>query len=213
MPTPHGADRLEAGPGGTLVLLSPFPKGWTPRREASLTNAEHPGTAVVWEGEHWEVVAAEPAGGGVRYRLAPWDERHAIRVRDLYDAETEARRLETRSVDEASRRFRALAVAAAPVTGLLPGAVLERWEMEHGVPAQRLTIISTILPFFVGGTVLVLFLAAAFGGAALPPLLLPLIWFFPESIFRFGTAMSRSESVGSVAGVALWYLWRGVGKG
>jgi len=212
MPTPHGDDRVEAGPDGTLALLSATSKGWTPRREATPTNVEHPGTAVVWEGEHWEVLEAEPAGERVLYRLAPWDERHAIRVRELYDAGTEARRRERRASEEASRRFRALVVAAAPVTGLLPGPVLARWEEEHGVPAQRLTILSTVLPFFIGGTTLVYFLAAAFGGPGLPAGLVPLIWFFPESIFRFGTAMSRSKPVGSVAGVALWYLWRGVAR-
>ena len=67
-----------------------------------------------------------------------------------------------------------------------------------------------VLPVFF---LFVLTMAAAFGACSLPSGLLPLIWFFPESILRFGLAMSQSIPVGSVPGLVFWYVWRGIARG
>jgi hypothetical protein len=47
-------------------------------------------------------------------------------------------------------RLRLLILAAAPLTGLLPGSVQSRWETELGVPAVRLTLLSVLVPFIKG---------------------------------------------------------------
>src|SRR6476469_7022425 len=88
-----GADRLEHADERERVLLCPLEKAWTPRRERTLTRAEHPGTAGSWGGAIFEVRGAEPlegGGGGIRYRLAPWEDAHAIRRLEAYDAASEA---------------------------------------------------------------------------------------------------------------------------
>ena len=196
--------------GGTVTLVCRVPKGWAARKERAGSAVEHPGSAVLWDDTLWEVLSAESGPEGVAYRLAAWDARHVVRVRHVYDAEGEAARARecTRRDEEAG--LRRLIVAAAPLTGLLPGSVQRRWETELGVPAARITILSTIAPFVVGTVCTLLFLAAAFGGGSPPPSLLPLAWFFPESVFRFGLAMSQGIPVGSVPGVVFWYVWRGM---
>ena len=44
----HGADRVRQA-GDKVILQSAIAKGWTPRVPKTLTNAEHPGTAVLWD--------------------------------------------------------------------------------------------------------------------------------------------------------------------
>jgi hypothetical protein len=46
----YGSDRVRPGDGEQFVLLSRIPKAWKPRVAKSLTSAEFPGTAVLWEG-------------------------------------------------------------------------------------------------------------------------------------------------------------------
>ena len=81
MPRPLGRDRVEPTTGGTVVLLSLRPKGWSGREEGAPRAPVLPGTAVRWEGELWEVLSVEArAGGGFRHVLAPWDERFLVRT-------------------------------------------------------------------------------------------------------------------------------------
>src|SRR3954467_3365671 len=94
-PTPHeprayGDDRLERGDPAERVLLCPMPKAWAPRKPRTLTTAEYPGTAVSWGDTIFEGRTAEPVdGGGIRYRLVPWQEGHAIRRMEAYDETSE----------------------------------------------------------------------------------------------------------------------------
>src|ERR1700686_1967980 len=90
----YGSDRVRRGEGERIVLSSRAPKGWTARVEKTLTSAEFPGTAVLWEERYFEVLRAEPDAGGVRYILEPWRDRHAMRVTDRYDEESETLRIE-----------------------------------------------------------------------------------------------------------------------
>ena len=88
---PYGADRVRTS-GGRVILHSRISKGWTPRTPKTPTHAEFPGSAVLWDDEYFEVVAAEllPAGG-VRYVLEPWRDNHTIRSFEHYSEESEAR--------------------------------------------------------------------------------------------------------------------------
>src|SRR5258706_9014327 len=74
----YGSDRVRSEDGERVVLLSRIPKAWTPRAPKTLTTAEFPGTAVLWEERYFEVLSAEALPqGGVRYVLGPWQEMHA----------------------------------------------------------------------------------------------------------------------------------------
>lgn len=180
--------------------------------------ASHPGTAVRWEDELWEVVAAgELPAGGARYELAPWDDRNAIRVLLPYDETSEAER-EADAHDLARRRAAGwLALLLAPAAGLLPGRVQERLGTELGIRATALTLASTLLPMAVGTYALLMTLAAGFGaglrlgGPAFAPLFPLLAYFMPESLLRLGVALAQDRPVGSLLGLPLYVLARGTG--
>lgn len=226
VPKPAGADRVEPGPGAGLWLETAAAKGWVARSPAGPTSAEHPGTSVVWEDERYEVLAVEELPGGrVRYLLAPWDERHVIRVSDRYDAESEVARAGVRSDTARRLRIRAAILLAAPVTGLAPTVVQEGWEREYAVPPARLTILSTILPFVFGFLSLFALLAETYGslysgvssaysgggGSPIVPggILLKLfgIYLFVEANIRFATAVSTGRGCGSLLGTVPYLLW------
>ncbi len=220
MPRPFGPDRLEIVSSGNLRLACPHPKEWVARRPAGHGNVLHPGTAIRWEEELWEVVAAGDApAGGAWYELAPWDDQHAIRLVLPYDEASEAGRAEDRRDVERRRIGRVVVLLLSPVVGLLPGHVQERLEVELGVRATRLTLASIPLPFCVGVVASLLALAALFGAlhasaggsVAAPtigPLLFGLGYFFPESFARFAIAMGQGRPMGSVLGMPLYAVAR-----
>lgn len=218
MPRPFGTDRVEDLPGGSVRLVCRRPKSWTPRKNAERGTPLHPGTAVRWEDDLWEVVAAaDLPGGGARYDLAPWDDQHAIRVLLPYDETSEAERdADARDVGRRRAAGR-LTLFLAPVAGLLPGCVQERLGTELGIRATTLTIASVFVPMAAGTYALLMTMAAGFGagvrlgGPTLEPLFPLLIYFLPESLLRFGVAMAQDRPVGSILGLPLYLLARATG--
>jgi hypothetical protein len=180
--------------------------------------ALHPGTAVRWEDDLWEVVSAEEvAGGGVRYELSPWDDRNAIRLLLPYDETSEAER-EADGRDLGRRRgLRWLALLLAPLAGLLPGRVQERLETELGLGGTTLTLASVPAPMAFGTYALLMTLASGFGagvrigGPAFEPLLPLLSYFLPESLLRLAVAMGQGRPIGSILGLPLYPLARWTG--
>ena len=206
-----GGDRLEAGAGGEIWLVCAAPKSWLPRQDKTLTRAEYPGTAVDWEGRVFEVLRAEPlADGGMRYRLAPWEEGHAIRRMEQYDAASEAAR-GAESEDRRDRvRRRRLSILLAPLLGFLPGSVQKSMEGEFGAPAVAMTV-SSALPLFVIGF-LGLFRQLTMGALVLPGILAPpfplALYLFAESALRLGSAFATGEPMGSLPVVLAYEAWR-----
>jgi hypothetical protein len=180
--------------------------------------ALHPGTAIRWEDDLWEVLSAEEtAAGTFRYELAPWDEQLAIRVLAPYDEASEAARAADRSDLGKRRKARGAVVLLAPVAGLLPGRVQERLGAELGLRASRLTLCSIVAPAAVGFFALVMTMAAAFApglqtaGPIVGPLLPLLAYFFPESLVRFLVAMAQDRPIGSLLGVPFYLAGRAAG--
>ncbi|HTY42260.1 MAG TPA: hypothetical protein VMH79_10340 [Thermoanaerobaculia bacterium] len=184
--------------------MCPSSKSWAARIARTLTSAEHPGTAVEWDGRVWEVVDAIPQpDGGMRYGLAPWTEAHAIRRLERDDAVTE----EIREIERQNRRRtvsrQRLAVLLAPLAGLLPAALQKKLERELGVPAVAMTVSSAAPLFVVGFLGLVEVLASLAGGSLpLPGWLRPpaplAVYLFLESAFRLMSAIGSSEPMGSL---------------
>ena len=208
-----GADRLEEAAGG-LVLLCPGPKSWKPRIARTLTSAEYPGTAVDWAGGIFEVLQAEHLqDGGVRYRLGPWPDGHAIRRLEQYDEASERAR-DTEQTDRRDGvRKRRLSILLAPLAGLLPGATQKEMESEFGAPALAMTI-SSALPLAAIGFLGIFerFLAGLGGGIDLPPWLTPPIpialYLFAESTLRLASAAGAGEPMGSLPVVIAYEAWR-----
>jgi hypothetical protein len=185
--------------------VCPLAKSWTARVPRTLTSAEHPGTAVDWDGALYEVREAEPtADGGMRYALAPWEDRHAVRRAERYDALTEEIRAgerRDRTRDVARRR---LAILFSPVLGLLPGETQKKMQRDFAAPALAMTIASA-LPLFVVGFLGLFESLAGLAGASrtLPVWLAPpapvAVYLFVESALRLASAVAAGEPMGTLA--------------
>jgi hypothetical protein len=216
MPRALGRDRLDVAAGGRLVLTCEEPKGWHGRSPKMPTAAEHPGTAVRWEGGFYEVLEASGLpGGGAAYVLAAWDERHAMRVVATYNEATEAARAHERA-DAAHRADRhVLLWLLSPIVGSLPGHVQESFEREYNVPARYLSLASA-LPLWIAGWIALILRAAAWIGGAhtLPePVLLFGIYLLAESTARLVVAFLQGRPIGTVVGTLLYEGWRQLGRG
>jgi hypothetical protein len=170
---------------------------------------------VRWEEEFFEVLEVRPLGGAaVRYVLAPWDERHVMRVVETYCAETEAAR-SLESADAARRSDRHVYVLlVAPLAGCLPGHVQERLEHELNVPARLLSLASA-LPLWVAGWVaLVLLLAAGMtGDDSVPaPLLIFGVYLLAESTARLVVCVLQGRPIGTLVGTLVYEAWRRLGR-
>ena len=209
-PPPFGADRVEIAPDGSLVLVAAMSKSWTARTARTLTVAEHPGTAVEWDGRVYEVRDAIPAAdGSIRYRLRPWEDRHTIRRMERYDAVTEEIREIERRDRRRDREKRRLTILLAPLAGLLPRDVQKRMERDFGAPAIGMTV-SSAAPLFAIGFLGVVGILIGMAGASmpLPHWLAPpppiAIYLFLESAARLMSAVGSGEPLGSL-GVELAY--------
>ena len=208
-----GGDRLEGGPGEEMSLVCPLPKAWLPRRERTLTTAEYPGTAVEWAGRVFEVRRAEPLpDGGIRYRLAPWTEGHAIRRMERYDEASEGERAGVRDSLRAGLLRRRLSILFAPIAGLLPGPVQKEMESEFGAPSIAMTI-SSAAPLFVVGLLGVFerFIGGLGGGLDLPGWMTPsfplALYLVIESALRLGSAVAMGEPMGSLPVAVAHAAW------
>lgn len=219
MPTPLGTDRLEPLPDGRAVLFCAASKGWRPRASGTAARrAEHPGTAVAWEDEIFEVVAVDfVEAGGIRYELAPWRKELTIRSLERYDASSETDRAAERRWREQAPRKRRLAIALAPLLGHLPGPVQESMEQEFGAPANAMTVASA-LPLLALGMVGLFAQVVRLAGGSLAPLpepSLPLsLYLFGESALRLTVVATQSRPAGSIPGTLLYEIWKNIaGRG
>lgn len=143
MPLAWGSDRVEVGGEGSLLLHSPKAKGWSARR-AGPRGSSVAGTAVLWEGEPWEVVEATDAGDGVRYRLVRWDRAEVLRGVEPYPPVESRpgtllpplRRGEVVTPGEAARR-KDLFHVRVPFLALLPAEDQRRLEELYGFDPIR----------------------------------------------------------------------------
>jgi hypothetical protein len=209
-----GTDRLRTGEEGLLHLSARLPKGWKPRVAKTLTSPEHPGTAVLWEEQYYEVLAAEglPAGG-VEYTLAPWRDEHAIRVADRYDPESERARHAAHRAEVKRDRNRIRTNILAIFTGHLPAVVQTHLGNELGTTPATLTIISTLPIIGLMGMTIILLAASMVDKKPFPfPLwiVFVLAGLTLESVIRIVSAWQTGRPLGSLLGtlgyIAYYYL-------
>ncbi|MBI2214114.1 MAG: hypothetical protein HYU52_10745 [Acidobacteria bacterium] len=208
MPQAYGRDRVKALDGGRFRIESPSPKGWRAGRRATLTTAEFPGTAIVWDGTLWEVLSCEEhVGASSRYVLAPWRDHHAIRVSADYDPaseqalESSIRRAETRA------RMSSGIFVAGLFAGLLPAHVQLEVESEYGFVATRLTLLSLFTQFAVAAVGFAGIPIEGLAGPRWPVSLFLLGWLaLIEMLIRSWYTLTRSQPLGSIEGLLFWWL-------
>lgn len=209
MPRAFGRDRVTPRDDGTIALASPYPKKWRARVAKTLTTAEFPGTAVLWDEHHYEVIAAsETRNGPSEYVLAPWNPSHSIRQREVYDAPSEERRKRFHARDVAHQKHATRFAILAVLTGHLPGWAQKELELEYGIAATRQTMISTI-PFFALGTAAAVYLPIQGlpNEGTMPRWVYPIAGLlFVESIIRLRSTLA-ARPIGSMIGIVFFYLF------
>lgn len=141
---PHGSDKLRVS-GEKRILSCRVPKmKWVPRTPKTLTHSEHPGTAVMWEEQLFEVVEARQLANGFEYTLEPWNDVHMIRASDGYNDVSEAERTAAYDRELQRKRQRHLTLLFGVFAGHLPTGVQEQIGNELSVTPARLTLVSTI---------------------------------------------------------------------
>jgi hypothetical protein len=204
----YGSDRVRAD-GERVVLLSRIAKAWTPRAPKTLTTAEFPGTAVLWEERYFEVIAAEPSPqGGVRYLLEPWSDMHAMRMIDHYDDAHEAERIAAYRAQLSRETKRKSANALAVLAGHLPAAVQEEIGRELGISPTRLTIISALGVYAVVIALVLWIVSELLARAPLPlPVYIVTGYLFAETSLRFSVAWLTGHPAGSALGVIGYLIY------
>jgi hypothetical protein len=209
MPPPHGHDRVSEQRDGSWIVVAPAAKGWRARRPRTRISPEHPGTALSWDGELFEVVAAhESEGGEARYSLERWSDRHTIRVLENYDEAAEEGRARARLDDAFRSRRRCQLLLLAPLAGHVPAQVQDRWEREYDVSGSLLTLISAMPLFVFGALCSVSLTIRAFTGVSVLPLpggvLVLGLYLLVESGMRLSAAWGEGRPAGSLAGTLAW---------
>ena len=206
----YGSDRLRHD-GERWVLSSRSDKGWTARKEKTLTTAEFPGTAVLCDDAYFEVVRAEPLSGGVRYVLEPWREQHAIRVSERYDAASEEQRAAARRDVVRRERNRKTANALALLAGYLPAVVQQHLASEIGIVATRMTIASIVFSYVIAAALVLLSVSRVMTNEALPFALLIVAGFIAaENTIRWMICWTQSRPIGSIPGSIVYAIYYAV---
>ena len=206
---PYGSDRIRRAGGERVVLASRLSKGWVPRAAKTLTSAEFPGTAVLWDEQYFEIVEARAgAAGGVEYVLEPWRAQHVMRVVEQYDEASEAARIAAHREHVAREKGRKAANAFALLTGHLPAVVQNAIADDLGLLPARLTFIS-ILGEYVVVVGFFLWIVSHVLRREPPPLALIIITALlaVESTARFVVNFTQSRPIGSSAGLFAYIVW------
>jgi hypothetical protein len=208
----HGSDRVRRGKGEQWVIFCRHGKGWTARVPRTYTSAEHPGTAILWEEQYFEVVDAQPVPGGVRYVLEPWRENNAMRLTDAYDAPSENRREAEQRAAVGREKGRKAANLAGILTGHLPAAVQEKLASDLGILPTRLTVLSLIAPLLYEIWLVNESVRRMMVNDPGLPLVLTLIggYLGLESVIRLNIVWTQMRPIGSAAGWILYMIYYGL---
>ncbi len=198
----YGSDRARRGDGETVILSSRLSKGWSARMAKTLTSAEFPGTAVLWEERYFEVVSVDDLPqGGVRYVLEPWQDHHAMRLTDRYDPESEAQRVDEHRKHLQREKGRKSANALGVLTGNLPAVVQEALGRELGILPPRLTFISILATYTVIAAIVLLCVTYILKEQPIPiALLIAAIYLGIENTVRVFIYWTQSRPIGSTIG-------------
>lgn len=203
---PYAAgDRIERLPPGGLLALridaSYEQPGWRARTKGSQTRADHAGTAVLFEGAFYEVLALCKQGNGrYLYELAPWDGRFPMAAPKEYSKESCEH---LAAAVRAQRREDGLALGSlllSPLVSMLPAqdqlAIERRWQLHAAWNCCLWAAIFTGLSSLSIGVAVVHILSRrpSFFTAHIPLFL----YYFLESLVRYAVSWSSSLPVGSL---------------
>ncbi|HVS31435.1 MAG TPA: hypothetical protein VMS98_08260 [Thermoanaerobaculia bacterium] len=210
----YGSDRVRPGHGESISIHCRRTKGWNARVPRTMTSAEYPGTAVLWEDRYYEVLVEEPLpDGGWRYVLEPWPDSHVMRVSDAYDEASESRREAEHRAALVREKGRRTANLLGVFTGHLPAVVQQQLASELGIMPARLTLLSLTLPVLAIVLTLQWLVRSILERSAGPPLwlLILCVYLALETVIRFHVVWSQSRPIGSAAGLLVYSIGYALG--
>ncbi len=190
--------------GFDLFILSMYEKpGWRTRTAGDRIHVPHPGTAVRYQDNLYEVIAIEPAAGThytYRYALKKWDDRNVVRQVVTYSQEIE--RVVAKQIHEQIKQHRkhTWMIYLFPFTGLAPTPLLRRWQREWGLPMRGVSFASV----FFWAVFAFVFVPVLFKTRGMGLLTAVVIYIFMEQIPRFYWLLMSNEAEGSKAVTAAW---------
>jgi hypothetical protein len=121
----------------TLWVCAILPKeGWVPHSPGHLTHAEHPGSAIKYRDQVYELVRIEETAEGgyaFRYGLRPWDPQYAIRHLVNYNLKSQMEASAAHRDIRRIERLRFLILWLFPLAGFAPDPLQRQWEKKTGL--------------------------------------------------------------------------------
>ncbi len=199
--------------GFDLYIFSMYEKpGWQTRVPGDQTHAPHPGTAVSYQDEVYEVREVGPGTGTpytYRYGLRKWEDRFV--VRRIFPYTLEAERRVARELMERRRQHRqnTWLLYLFPITGALPSPLLQKWQREWGLPMRVASFLSAAV---IGVSCLVGFSYLFSDNKQSHPVAIYVLGFIGiEQVVRFVWLACTSEAQGSTLVTLVWALLGGAG--
>jgi hypothetical protein len=182
-----------------LLIDSPIPKpGWKQRMLSQDAKTTFPGSAVLFEDRHYEMVLEEEDGTGRHlYYLNPWDERFPIRIQFAYTREECLRWMRERKNERIQQQQTIAIKLLLPFFGLLPASDQVMLQNRYGVNATTMTTSSALILFVVGGYSIIMGVSRMMTGGAAGPFYLAGGYFLGESLFRILESVKAEEPSGS----------------
>jgi hypothetical protein len=120
-----------------LWIYSVLPKqGWVPHSTGDLTRADHPGSAIKYSDQVYELMRVEETaeeGYHFRYGLRTWDPQYAIRHLVNYTLKTQMDAAATHQEVMRTQWLRHLILWLFPIAGFAPDPLQREWEKKTGL--------------------------------------------------------------------------------
>jgi hypothetical protein len=135
--TPDRVVRAVDGGPLDLWVYAVLPKeGWVPHSPGDSVRAEHPGSAIRYRHQIYEVMRVEETAEGgyaFRYRLRPWDSQYTIRHLVDYTLKTQRAATDAHQDMVRAERLRSLILWLFPIAGFAPNPLQQEWEKKTGL--------------------------------------------------------------------------------
>jgi len=202
-------DRVIPAADGDPVALwvyAVLPKeGWVPHSPGDLTRAEHPGSAIKYGDQVYELMRVEETVEGgyeFRYGLRKWDPQYAVRHLVNYTLKTQMDAAAAHRDMTRTQWLRSVIIWLFPIVGLAPDPLQREWEKKTGLS----------MAWVSGGSALFgLALAFALRGASEDSRFVAVVFYLAlESFARLFWISISHRPHGSLLLTLPYLLWQGI---
>jgi len=189
-----------------LWVYAVLPKeGWVPHPPGDLARAEHPGSAIKYRDQVYELMRVEETvegGYAFRYGLRPWDPQYAIRHLVNYTLKTQMDAAAAHQDMTRAQRLRYLILWLFPIAGFAPDPLQREWEKKTGLSLAWVSVGSALF-----GMALAFALRSACDDARFAAVVFYLAL---ESFVRILWSIFSRQPHGSLLLTLAYLLWQGL---